>query len=254
MSDLSQSCPECPNVFDTIKGLQTHYGIAHDGNLDNNTCDDCGESFYSEWGTKKYCHDCFSFKGEKNPNYGGGDIGNKERAKCEICDEIFLYYPSSKKGLYCSNCQEKRPWVSKDDAPKSNKKRVNLCCDWCEEPIERRPSCINDHNFCSKSCQYSWLSDYYEGEGHPNWVESYPSQYSNGWWSVKKKALERDKHKCQLCGKTKEEIGREPDVHHIKPVRSFEDQEDAHRTTNVVCLCPGCHRDVEPKDLNSSST
>ena len=40
-------------------------------------------------------------------------------------------------------------------------------------------------------------------------------------------------------------MGREPDVHHITPVRDFEDPQDAHRLDNVVCLCRSCHRLAE---------
>lgn len=60
-------------------------------------------------------------------------------------------------------------------------------------------------------------------------------------------ALKRDGYRCRLCGKTRSEIGRNPDVHHTVTVRRFAeaddlDVEDAHRLDNVVSLCVECHR------------
>lgn len=69
--------------------------------------------------------------------------------------------------------------------------------------------------------------------------------YNGDWLQVKRRALERDDHQCQHCGKDKETIGREPDIHHIRPVREFEDPQDAHTTENVVALCRSCHRRAE---------
>jgi 5-methylcytosine-specific restriction endonuclease McrA len=60
---------------------------------------------------------------------------------------------------------------------------------------------------------------------------------------VRRRALERDDHACVI-------FGRNPDVHHIVPVRRFVDspvltERDAHTLDNVVCLCSACHRKVE---------
>jgi len=51
--------------------------------------------------------------------------------------------------------------------------------------------------------------------------------------------------KGSVTSRTSEGIGREPDIHHIKPVREFDDPADAHQLDNVVCLCRSCHRTVE---------
>jgi predicted HNH restriction endonuclease len=53
-----------------------------------------------------------------------------------------------------------------------------------------------------------------------------------------------------VCGRGIEEIGREPDVHHITPVATFHkhpdySKSDAHYVANLVSLCRRHHRMVE---------
>ncbi|WP_394342375.1 HNH endonuclease [Salinigranum rubrum] len=60
----------------------------------------------------------------------------------------------------------------------------------------------------------------------------------------------RDGYQCVHCGIAREELGRNPDVHHLIPVRWYieSDQftrEDAHFLDNVVSLCSSCHRTAE---------
>jgi 5-methylcytosine-specific restriction endonuclease McrA len=67
---------------------------------------------------------------------------------------------------------------------------------------------------------------------------------------VRERALERDDRTCVLCGTDAAELGRNPDVHHIVPVRAFVEsavliENDAHTLDNVVSLCPSCHRTAE---------
>lgn len=218
--------------------------------MNNNICDDCGRSFYSEWGTdKKYCEGCFSFEGEKNPQYKGA----KEKSKCVSCGEEIVYYPSSKDGKYCSRCQEDRPWATDDvcsDFRTYNpfsESSVRVECDSCGSEIVRAPSMVGENNFCSTECMGEYRSNNWIGENHPNWEEDYPNKYTRGWWRVKNEALERDNHECQNCSKTKEEIGKEPDVHHITPVKEFDSPEDAHVLENLICLCRQCHAVEERK-------
>jgi 5-methylcytosine-specific restriction endonuclease McrA len=92
-----------------------------------------------------------------------------------------------------------------------------------------------------------WLSAEFTGEGHPNWKGGGNEAYGPGWRRAKLTTLERDDFTCLICGVTKDEIGRNPDVHHIVPVRSFLDapiaeKTDAHASRNLVTLCVACHR------------
>jgi HNH endonuclease len=62
------------------------------------------------------------------------------------------------------------------------------------------------------------------------------------WPQQRDKTLRRDSYTCQRCEKTKEELGRYPDVHHIVPAFNFPDPTKAHALTNLLCLCKRCHR------------
>lgn len=69
--------------------------------------------------------------------------------------------------------------------------------------------------------------------------------YDGRWREMRREVLERDDHRCQKCTSTEAEVGREPDVHHIEPARTFGDPQDAHDPDNLVALCPSCHATAE---------
>jgi len=74
--------------------------------------------------------------------------------------------------------------------------------------------------------------------------------YTRNYWllgniplSVRERVLERDGHRCYICGRTKN-----LHLHHIIP-RS---QGGPHTEDNLITLCSGCHRSVESGDLEKA--
>ena len=253
---MSANCPTCGRNFASERGMRVHHALVHDERLPNRECANCEARFYSEE-ERRYCSEScrdesVSFEGEANPNYRGG----KETTDCEICGEGFEYYPSEKPGLHCPSCVEGENWRHRPDVSGANNPRwrggkAELSCVVCDEPFERYPSDITGEvSLCSNECRATWLSETFIGSGHPNWRGGGNHSYGRGWNEVRERALERDDRTCVRCGTDAEELGRNPDVHHIVPVRAFLEspvliEADAHTLDNVVSLCPSCHRTAE---------
>lgn len=233
-----------------------HHTFVHGEQLPNQTCANCGEAFHESF-TKKFCSEScrreqVGFEAEASPNYRDA----KESTACEICGAPFEYYPSEKAGRFCPDCVEDEPWRSPPvaegpDHPRWKGGKVRRACVVCGGFVERYPSgFVSEVVLCSESCRGEWLSRSFEGEGHPNWKGGGNQEYGSGWRTVREKALERDGYRCVGCGATRTELGRNPDVHHIVPVRSFAKSEAhdtgaAHRLDNVVSHCISCHRKAE---------
>ena len=235
-------CPTCGKSLTTERGMRQHHTKVHDEPLPNRTCKGCGTEFYDPKSRREYCENCYSERGRENGNWKDA----KERTECERCGSEFEYYPSNKDGVYCSECVERAdeflgtPSYAGEEFP-----RVECECEQCgtaftvlKSTLKREPC-----RFCSRDCLYEWMSaELYEGECPEN-------VYRGEWWSVRREARQRDKSECQICGKDEDDIGRKPDVHHITPIRKFEDPQDAHRLDNVITLCPLCHRRAETGEI-----
>ena len=76
-----------------------------------------------------------------------------------------------------------------------------------------------------------------------------PNIYGPGWQKRRAEVRLRDGYRCQVCGAAEGE--REHDVHHITPLRTFQEPsgmvsyERANRMENLITLCPNCHHRAE---------
>lgn len=184
--------------------------------------------------------DSLDMSGDSNPNWKNA----KEEAICVVCRRRFEYYPSEKDGKFCSDCvQDDSVWwggglfKEGNDKAKSTGDNEIVECRYCGSETLNK-------TYCSLSCMGQWRSENVVGEDHHNYLGG-PQTYGENWWEKKKECLERDGHECQKCGKGKEELGQNPDVHHIQKVRSFEVPENANDLENLICLCRVCHFEVE---------
>jgi DEAD/DEAH box helicase domain-containing protein len=69
------------------------------------------------------------------------------------------------------------------------------------------------------------------------------NDYSKDWIQLREMVRKRDGYRCQVCGLP--ENGRQHDVHHKLPFRQFASPVEANRMTNLITLCPACHRKAE---------
>lgn len=250
---MAFECPVCEREFACQRGLRVHHSSAQGERLPNRTCAYCGNSFYSEH-ERTYCSEaCLSeaapYRGSSNPNYRGG----RTETTCESCGVCFEYYPSEKEGRFCHTCVREEDWrdpptLSGGENPRWRGGPTERHCAVCGSTVRRHPSGFaGSVAVCSEPCRRRWLSESFTGERHPNWKGGEIGPYGPGWNRTRAAALDRDGHQCVRCGVTRTTIGRNPDVHHIVPVRDFVEaplmsRADAHRLVNVVTLCPSCHR------------
>jgi hypothetical protein len=81
------------------------------------------------------------------------------------------------------------------------------------------------------------ISDALSEEKHPNWqggIGMFP--YGPGFTKKFKRLIrDRDNHTCQRCGKTRAELGRTLEVHHLDHDKTHNDP------TNLVTSCHSCN-------------
>lgn len=211
-----------------------HHTKVHGDALPNRACAGSGIGFYDPKAQRKYCDECNPNAGEHNGNWKGG----KENATCTLCGEEFSFYPSEKEGVYCPECvTESNEFLGIPSYEVKDVQRIQGTCRQCGDDMTILQSEWERGRgrFCSHECVCLWMS------------KSGARTYNRGWFRVRRLALERDNHTCQNCGKTRQELGREPDVHHKVPVRLFDEPQDAHTRDNVVSLCRRCRTEIEWK-------
>ncbi len=69
------------------------------------------------------------------------------------------------------------------------------------------------------------------------------NEYGPNWPDQRNLARARDGYRCQMCGRP--EPGREHDVHHKMPFRTFASYRQANQLHNLVTLCRTCHQKAE---------
>ena len=84
-----------------------------------------------------------------------------------------------------------------------------------------------------------------------DWTVAPILTYGPDWEAQRGRVRARDRYRCRHCGRL-EAAGREHDVHHVQPFRTFDyrpGQNENYRAANVldnlITLCPDCHRRLE---------
>jgi DEAD/DEAH box helicase domain-containing protein len=72
---------------------------------------------------------------------------------------------------------------------------------------------------------------------------NYKNDYGPGWKEYKALIKKRDKYMCHICGA--QEINISHHIHHKKPLKLFNSLEEGNHPSNLITLCPKCHRLAE---------
>ena len=124
--------------------------------------------------------------------------------------------------------------------------QIELTCPQCNGTFSVAPSQAPDRTYCSRQCHDDWKSENLVGENHWSWKDGGDLYYGDHWQETRSDVLNRDNHRCQSCGVAedahRDRTGKGLHIHHVKPLRTFDDAARANRLNNLVTLCRSCHR------------
>lgn len=183
------------------------------------TCENCASKFSTKPHKKdqKYCsHKCY-----------WQDKGQQVTLACKSCGETYQRPPSKvADSRYCSDeCRYD-----------GHTKAVTLICKECGEEYTKRLHAADESNYCSRTCNHE--------AQRVGFNPSYPYAGEN-WQRVRRLVRDRDAYTCRRCGTPESDLNTELHVHHIIPLREFDEPEEANTPTNLVSVCPSCHGKVE---------
>lgn len=234
--DKEFSCDECGKGYKSLEGYRNHMTKCCPENLYG--CPSCDKLLLSELGVKRHHSRTHneSLTVVSRPCSYCGDMVEQQKCRIKRYDNAFCD----------TDCKAK--WQSEQGGhTHALSEKIETSCDNCGKTIYRVESKVSrsEHNFCGFECYGEHRSRNYRGENNPRWDGGSPNDYGPDWPKMRRKALKRDGYQCVICGKSKEELGMNPDVHHIKPVKSFDTPNDANYLDNLVTLCRNHHKKWE---------
>lgn len=181
----------------------------------------CSHACHGEWQ-----------RGANNHAYQGGKVpctcahcGKALALKAEHFRRSTLHFCSRAcQGAYCSGGNHPRTLALK--AP----------CLECGAVVKIKSRQIGKRVFCSRACASRAHRAYIKGPANPRYVDGMAEErYSAAFRALAPRIRERDRQRCRLCHRTREDNGKELDVHHI------DYDKDNNAAANLITLCPRCH-------------
>jgi predicted HNH restriction endonuclease len=128
--------------------------------------------------------------------------------------------------------EESRPAASDD---------ISTRCAHCRDKIVVPAWYIGQTqlHFCDATCRQAWT------EAEPSFEVKFGNASKRRGANGEIQARERDSFACQVCGVSEEALGRQLDVHHKTPYRSFSSHLEANKLENLVSVRPSCHAKLE---------
>ena len=94
-------------------------------------------------------------------------------------------------------------------------------------------------HFCDATCRQAWT------EAEPSFEVKFGNASKRRGANGEIQTRERDSFACQVCGVSEEALGRQLEVHHKIPYRSFPSHLEGTKLENLVSVCPSCHAKLE---------
>ena len=254
------ACPTCGRTdFKNMHGVKIHHHRAHGESIAGVEvgCANCGASkrvsqARYEQTDRFFCNDdCQGqwqsdhLAGEDAANWQGGTV----TVGCDNCGtskEVKQHVYEGNEHHFCDHdCWGE--WASKTLSGENSPRwgRVTVECAYCGDS-KRVSQYRHEHcqrHFChDKNCWGKWASKNRVGEAHPLWTGGGVSYYGPNWNHQRRACMDRDDHRCQICGVLDEDAARSLEVHHIRPIAEFDELENANRLGNLITLCRGCHK------------
>jgi len=225
-------CPTCGRTdFKSNEGMRRHHAMAHDESLSykSRECKNCGDKFevHVAWLRKENAEVGQFCSKECNHEF------KRDTITCEACGETFTQ-PSNREHRFCS--RECAYGNRKHDV--AHTKECEICGDEFRTGGKAK---AENRVTCGKECFKEWLTGRYTGEDNWTWKGGYDNYYGDNWREQRQKARERDNFECQVCGLDESDYSRELSVHHITPVRKYDQPEDANVLDNLITMCEPCH-------------
>jgi hypothetical protein len=246
-------CPTCGETFSSEFGVKQHHTKTHGESIAGKVvdCDNCGDTVRKKpnriknWDNHFCGNECrFEYKRGENHHQH-----NRITVICDNCGDETEKRPCrverSEKNFCNMSCRnefyEKSGMWSGESSPSWTGGKETSVCKQCNSTYEHVKS--RDSKFCSRSCKGDWMSKNMIGEDHPRWKNTnntHYKYYGHTWRDKREKIISLDNCKCQECGS-----GENLLVHHVIPLRTFDNVNDAHYKENLVTLCWHCHGKIE---------
>ena len=218
-------------------------------------CPECGKEFYCKPAQQKNSSLNFCCCSCSSKYYSKIRSENLKMIPCDHCGKMHhqnKYKIDNFDHHFCSKecCNEYKKTLIGEKNPKY--KRTEVKCSYCGKTLLLTDSKINrtkQYHYCSRECMSKHYIGLVYGENHPSWKGGYDNvYYGPNWKRISEQVRKRDNHTCQRCGKKQENIALP--VHHIIPLREFEDYNEGNDINNLITLCPTCHGIVEQNGMD----
>jgi len=234
----------CLSAFENLVTIMTEYN-----------CHVCGDEFGSEKAIDSHIGQVhpeeFPWNDEE---YIYREYIQKQKTRGTIADEL-----GCSRATITNACERFGFEINREERQASYPELTNE--DWLRNEYEDNGApTIADRLGCTKTAVYGALErhgierddrhlDLPSGKNHPTWKGGHEENRGYTWPEQRKKALDRDNHKCRRCGMSNAEHTAEYNqaihVHHIIRYGDFDSCEQANKLANLVTLCRPCHDELE---------